>query len=152
MNQGDDESAEQKINKMIKLNGDAFSRSKGIFVDTYKGNLTTIVKRFNSKSSEDDPSDDNKLIQSQNDILQLLVERDEQGRTPMDLACFLGFKNIALYLITKMGNPQVVIKQEINIDNSGRNAYHNLCFKGNFDCMIALLNIERVYLKKILFD
>lgn len=51
-----------------------------------------------------------------------------------------------------MGNPQVVIKQEINVDNFGRNAYHNLCFKGNFDCAIALLNIERVYLKKILFD
>jgi ankyrin repeat protein len=134
------------------LKAEAFARSKGIFVDTYKGNLTTIVKRFNSKGNEEDPSDDNKLIQSQNDILQLLVERDEQGRTPMDLACFLGFKNIALYLITKMGNPQVVIKQEINIDNLGRNAYHNLCFKGNFDCMIALLNIERVYLKKILFD
>lgn len=51
-----------------------------------------------------------------------------------------------------MGNPQVVIKQEINVDNMHRNAYHNICFKGNFDCVVTLLNIERVYLKKILFD
>ena len=124
MNKTGDQSEEQKINKMIPLKAESFARSQGIFVDTYKGNLTTIVKRFNNKAKEDDPSNDSKLISSQNDILQLLVERDEQGRTPLDLACFLGFKNIALYLITKMGNPQVVIKQEINVDNVQRNAYH----------------------------
>ena len=45
-----------------------------------------------------------------------------------------------------------MIKQEINIDNMARNCYHNMCFKGNYDCMIVLLNIERVYLKKMLFD
>ena len=27
-----------------------------------------------------------------------------------------------------------------------------MCYKGNFDCTIVLLNIERVYLKKMLFD
>ena len=45
-----------------------------------------------------------------------------------------------------------MIKQEINVDNNGQNCYHAICYKGNFDCMIALLNIERVYLKKTLFD
>mmetsp|Transcript_33641 Transcript_33641/g.51884 ORF Transcript_33641/g.51884 Transcript_33641/m.51884 type:complete len:138 (+) Transcript_33641:67-480(+) len=137
---------------MIDLKKVAFSRSKGIFTDVYKGNLTDIVKRFNTKSSQDDPSNSSNIVQSQNDILQLLIERDEQGRSPLDIACFLGFKNIALYLIMKMGTPQDVIHQEINVDNEGRNCYHSLCFKGNFDCMIALLNIERVYLKKTLFD
>jgi len=34
-----------------------------------------------------------------------LLERDTIGRTPLDIACFLGFKNIALYLVTKMGAP-----------------------------------------------
>ena len=52
----------------------------------------------------------------------------------------------------KTGTPQDVIHQEINVDNLGRNCYHNLCYKGNFENMIALLNIERVYLKKTLFD
>jgi len=64
----------------------------------------------------------------------------------------LGFKNIVLYLVTKMGTPQDVINQEINVDNSGRNCYHSLCYKGSFDCVIALINLERVYLKKTLFD
>jgi ankyrin repeat protein len=85
-------------------------------------------------------------------VLQLLIERDELGRTPLDVSCFLGFKNIALYLLSKMGTPQDVIHQEINVDNEGRNLYHNLCYKGQYDCMIVLLNIERVYLKKTLFD
>jgi len=65
---------------------------------------------------------------------------------------YLGFKNITLYLVTKMGTPQDVIHQEINVDDQGRNCYHMICYRGNFDCMIALLNIERVYLKKTLFD
>lgn len=51
-----------------------------------------------------------------------------------------------------MGTPQDVIHQEINVDDQGRNCYHMICYRGNFDCMIALLNIERVYLKKTLFD
>ena len=80
------------------------------------------------------------------------MERDEDGRNPMDLAAYLGFKNIALYLVQKMGTPSDVIHQEINVDNQGRNAYHYMCYKGNFDCLISLLNIERIYLKKTLFD
>jgi ankyrin repeat protein len=77
--------------------------SKGIFIDTYKGDLTKIVKRFNSIVSADDPSNKSGLVQSNNDILKLLIERDEKGRTAFDIACYLGFKNIALYLMTKMG-------------------------------------------------
>ena len=45
-----------------------------------------------------------------------------------------------------------MIHQEINVDNDGRNAYHSMCYKGNLDCMVVLLNLERVYLKKTLFD
>ena len=51
-----------------------------------------------------------------------------------------------------MGTPQDVINQEINVDNDGRNCYHSLCYKGSFDCVIAMLNLERAYLKKTLFD
>lgn len=50
MNNQADQSEEQKINKMIPLKAEAFARSQGIFVDTYKGNLTTIVRRFNNKA------------------------------------------------------------------------------------------------------
>ena len=30
--------------------------------------------------------------------------------------------------------------------------YHLMCYRGNYDCMISILNIERVYMKKMLFD
>lgn len=64
----------------------------------------------------------------------------------------LGFKNIALYLTLQMGSPATVIHQDINVDREQRNCYHMMCYKGNVDCLVAMLNIERVYLKKILFD
>lgn len=51
-----------------------------------------------------------------------------------------------------MGTPADVIHEEINIDVEDRNAYHSMCFRGNYDCTIILLNIERVYLKKTLYD
>lgn len=84
--------------------------------------------------------------------MQLLIERDELGRTPFDIACYLGFKNISLYLVTKMGTPQDIIHQELNVDNQGRNAFHAVLYRGNYDVLIQLLNIERVYLKKTLYD
>ena len=30
--------------------------------------------------------------------------------------------------------------------------YHMMCYKGNYECLVAILNIERIYLKKTLFD
>jgi hypothetical protein len=44
-------SQEERINKSIKLNKVAFSRSQGIFTEVYLGNLTHIVKRFNQKAN-----------------------------------------------------------------------------------------------------
>jgi hypothetical protein len=40
-----------------------------------------------------------------NEIFQLLLERDTLGRNALDIACFLGYKNIVLYLVSKMGAP-----------------------------------------------
>ena len=77
-------SQQERINKTIPIQKEAFSSSKGIFVDVYKGNLTDIVKRFNSRG-HDDPSTMT-VEQSQNEIMQLLLERDNNGRTPLDLA------------------------------------------------------------------
>ena len=65
---------------------------------------------------------------------------------------YLGFKNIVLYLMTNLGTPADVIHQEWNVDNAGRNMFHLLCYKGNYESLIQILNIERVYLKKTLFD
>ena len=51
-----------------------------------------------------------------------------------------------------MGTPTDYVHQELNVDNQGRNCFHSILFKGNYDVAIQLLNIERVYLKKILYD
>lgn len=85
MNQ-EGESQEQKINKQITLRKEMFSSSKGIFADVYKGQITEIVKKFNAKVNQHDPSDSNSIVQSKNDTLQLLIERDELGRTAFDVA------------------------------------------------------------------
>ena len=66
----------------IPLYKDGFARSKGLFVDVYKGNLTSIVKRLNSRELRDDASGQ----MSKNDVEQLIQEKDDAGRTPIDLA------------------------------------------------------------------
>lgn len=57
-----------------------------------------------------------------------------------------------LYLMTNLGTPSDVIHQELNVCNAGRTMFHLLAYKGNYECLIQVLNIERVYLKKTLFD
>lgn len=51
-----------------------------------------------------------------------------------------------------MGAPEQIIDMQINEDQNKRNCYHLMCYKGNYACMVAMLNIERVYRKKILFE
>ena len=51
-----------------------------------------------------------------------------------------------------MGTPSDVIFHELNIDNNGRNAYHILAYKGNYECLNALLCFERMCLKKVMYD
>jgi len=55
-------------------------------MDVYQGHLTEIAKRFTDKQNQNDPADDSGIMQSQNDILQLLIERDDLGRSPLDIA------------------------------------------------------------------
>ncbi len=54
--------------------------------------------------------------------------------------------------MTNMGTPSEVIHHEVNVNNEGRNMYHILCYRGNYECLVSILNIERVYMKKTLFD
>lgn len=54
--------------------------------------------------------------------------------------------------MTNVGTPSEVIHSEVNLCNQGRSMYHLLAYKGNYECLIQILNIERVYLKKTLFD
>jgi len=78
--------------------------------------------------------------------------QDEGGRTPLDIACYLNYKNVIIYLLTKYGKPQQVIQNKLNVDEQGRTAYHIMLYKGNYDALAILLNYERTCLRKVIFD
>ena len=62
----------EKLNITIGLGLESFQSVSGIFLEVYAGKLTNIVERFHELGA--------------NDILSLVVQRDERGRTPLDLA------------------------------------------------------------------
>jgi len=130
------------MNLTITLRPENFVDSAGIFPMVHRGQLTEIVSRFTQRDQE----------LNQNDILQLLVQQDELGRTPLDIASYFNFKNIALYLSIKSGTPKEYMLQELNVDKEGRSCYHTLCYRGNYETLVTLLNYERVCLKKVIAD
>jgi hypothetical protein len=60
------------MNVTIGLNFESFANVNGIFTEVYAGKLTRIVERFQELEG--------------NDILSLVIQKDERGRTPLDLA------------------------------------------------------------------
>lgn len=42
-----------------------------------------------------------------------------------------------------MGTPSEVIHTELNIDNDGRSLYHLSLYRGNYECLISILNIGK---------
>ena len=45
-----------------------------------------------------------------------------------------------------------MIFHDLNFDDNGQTCYHIVCYRGNFDCLVALLNYERMCLKKVMYD
>lgn len=56
-----------------------------IFTAVTQGKLTVIVDHFETLD--------------ESEISYLLAERDNRGNTPLDIASYLGFKNIVLYFL-----------------------------------------------------
>ena len=54
--------------------------------------------------------------------------------------------------MSKMGAPEDIISQELNVDKDNRNMYHHMLFRGNFECLVAVMCLERTYMKKTLYD
>lgn len=70
------------------------------------------------------------------DINQFIHSKDDKGNTPIDIACYLGYKNLTLYLLRYGADPS-------QYDNRKRNAFHYVCEKGEYYVCNVLLNFMR---------
>ena len=105
---------------------------------TYYGKITMIFDVFNKID----------INQSKNIVQNSFTE--DKKRNCLQLASFLNFPNIFLYLLTFDADPNY-------IDENHQNTWHFICYKGNFQILNILLNfisykIKMKYLNKIECD
>lgn len=98
-----------------------------IFTQTYFGKLTNISEYF-----ENFPNNN------------LMASKDERGNNPFDIACFLGYKNIVLYFL-KWGVDATAI------DLKGRNSFHFLLAKREYDTLMLVVNYVKHQTKEELY-
>ena len=98
---------------------------------TYYGKLTLIVEQFNHQ-----PLDTSKNL-VQNSI------SEDQNHTPLQIASFLNYSNIFLYLLTFDANPNIK-------DSNSQNTWHILAYRGHPKLSGLLLNYIR-YKQKMKF-
>ena len=67
------------------------------------------------------------------------------GNTPLDIAWFLGFKNIVLYFLKYGADPT-------SVDMKLRNAFHFLCNRREYDTLMIVQNFISYKRKEILND
>ena len=104
---------------------------KGIFdlcFYTYEGKLTSIVEEFNHKSIEQN-------------IKMVLNSFTKERRYPLQIAAFLNYSNVFLYLLTYGADSSI-------IDSFKQNTWHTIAFRGHTKIMGILLNHIRYELKK----
>ena len=68
--------------------------------------------------------------------MQLVHEKDNKGNSALDVASFLGYNNLALYLIKNGADPS-------SPDLRKRNAFHYLAQRGQYDVTMTFLNFVR---------
>ena len=98
---------------------------------TYYGKLTLIVEQFNHQP-----------LDTSINIVQNSVSED-QNHTPLQIASFLNFSNIFLYLLTFDANPNIK-------DSNSQNTWHILAYRGHPKLSGLLLNYIR-YKQKMKF-
>ena len=125
----------QRYNKIISfrplINEEDKTSDFDLSYLTYNGKLTLIVEKFNQKNSSIE--DNESLVQE--------AQSTDQGHTPLQIASFLNFSNIFLYLLTFGANPN-------KKDNNNQNTWHILAYRGHNKLSGLLLNFIR-YQKKM---
>jgi ankyrin repeat protein len=92
---------------------------------TYNGKLTMIADHFNKLSIND---------------CEKLTSELTDSTSSLQVAGYLGFSNIFLYLLTYNADPY-------HIDSKGQSLWHMLFYKGHTKVLWLLLNYERYKLK-----
>ena len=113
---------------------------------TYQGKLTSIIEEFNHipEKSEDKKKKDDKTKQDEKIELNkrmVLNSFSEDKRNPLQIAAFLNFSNIFLYLLTYGADSGIT-------DSNLQNTWHILAYRGHTKIMGILLNHIRYELKK----
>jgi len=98
---------------------------------TYNGKLTLIIEKFNSKNCK---LEDSKALVEES-------ESSDQGHNPLQIASFLHFPNIFLYLLTFGADAN-------KKDKNNQNTWHILAYRGHHILSGLLLNYIR-YKKKM---
>ena len=102
---------------------------------TYYGKLTLIIDSFNKI----EVSDSKELVSS--------LVTEEKKRNSLQIASFLNFPNIFLYLLTYDADP-------FYVDENNQNTWHFICYRGHSKILNILLNyilykIKMKYLESV---
>ncbi len=102
---------------------------------TYYGKLTLIIDSFNKI----------KISDAKNLVSSLVIE--EKKRNSLQIASFLNFPNIFLYLLTYDADP-------FYVDENNQNSWHFICYRGHSKILNILLNyilykIKMKYLESV---
>eukprot|EP00826_Nyctotherus_ovalis_P062414 TRINITY_DN9025_c0_g1_i1.p1 TRINITY_DN9025_c0_g1~~TRINITY_DN9025_c0_g1_i1.p1 ORF type:complete len:154 (+),score=39.93 TRINITY_DN9025_c0_g1_i1:159-620(+) len=113
---------------LVEVNTDSFN----LFAHVFYGELTPIIDYINNSQSE-------------SEVAYIACAKEPRnGKSALDVACYLGFRNIALHLLSLGADPAMV-------DNRQRNTFHTVAYRGEYCAASMILNYQRYVDMKALY-
>jgi len=98
--------------------------SFNLFTHVFYGELTPIVDYINNSETE-------------SEIAYIACAKEPRnGKSALDITCYLGFRNIALYLLSLGADASLT-------DNKQRNTFHTVAYRGEYIAASMILNYQR---------
>ena len=122
----------QIYNKSIFLKPHEFNENPKEFdlcYYVYHGKLTVIAHYFNSLP-----------VYKCKEIVNTQKDKNNHDKFSLDIAAFLNFSNILLYLLTYDADPYV-------LDSNRQSVWHTLCYKGHYKLTSLIFNYEKFKIK-----